>query len=1048
MKNKLVAGAMLAGSLLIGHGRALAEDIDLFVQPAGSAAGAPNVLILLDNTANWGPATAFANEIAALSATLNNLPVNPDGTAAFRVGLMLFTETGNPNSNTDGGYVRAAIRDLTAAHKTRLVNLVNSLNRTGDVSNGGKAGKTYSEAYQYFQGYAPFSGNSKVKTDYLGNISGTVQSRAIYLQPGNAINSFAGSPYNSPLIAGNCGRNYIIYISNGAVQDNNSDNTTATTRLATAASAEGIAGATSTIAISPSGSQSNVVDEWSRFMRRSTLGVVSYTVDVDKVLTGQGPGWSALLRSIAGVSNGRYFDVNSAVGGGAQIADALARIFSEIQAVNSVFASASLPVSVNTQGTFLNQVYVGVFRPDADALPRWPGNLKQYKLGIVANQLRTLDADDDLAINSGTGFITECARSFWTPSTVDTYWAFRPQGGCLAVANSDASNYPDGNIVEKGGQAYRLRTSVTRTVKTCSPTFASCTAATDFDTANAAITTALLGAATDAERDALITRTRGQDLDDEDVDAVTSTEMRPSSHGDVLHSRPVAINYGPTVAPDVVIFYGGNDGVLRAVNGNRSNAVGTFGAGNELWSFVAPESYGNIKRLRDNTIPINFTGSPLPPPVRQPKPYGFDGPITAYSDASNKWIFASMRRGGRVLYAFNVTDMVATPGNSTLMWKIGCPNQGNDTGCSSDYVGLGQTWSTPQNLKTNGYTTAGTPRPMLIMGAGYDTCEDSDPHTCTATAKGRRVFVIDAQSGLGLMSFTTDRPVSADVFVVPDGTTGLAKYAYVADTGGNIYRISGASANLPFGATAPASWTMTKIASLGCDSAGGTSPSVGCPMNRKFLSGLDVVEYNGVYHVLIGSGDREKPLQTFTLAYNVENHFFMLKDNPADTEWLSDETANCGSAVMCLDSLVPIANSGGDPDAADLAAMKGWYLGMRDHEQVVTSAITVFGTTTFSTHTPTIPDVVTCASNLGTARVYNVRFANAAPANGANNRDEPISGGGLPPSPVAGMVELDDGTVVPFIIGADGDSPLESSLPSPPSTGTQPKSLTYWYIDQ
>ena len=28
------------------------------------------------------------------------------------LGLMLFTETGNPNNNVDGGYVRAAIRDL------------------------------------------------------------------------------------------------------------------------------------------------------------------------------------------------------------------------------------------------------------------------------------------------------------------------------------------------------------------------------------------------------------------------------------------------------------------------------------------------------------------------------------------------------------------------------------------------------------------------------------------------------------------------------------------------------------------------------------------------------------------------------------------------------------------------------------------------------------------------------------------------------------------------------------------------------------------------
>ena len=58
------------------------------------------------------------------------------------------------------------------------------------------------------------------------------------------------------------------------------------------------------------------------------------------------------------VSNGRYFGVTSG-NGGADLTDALGRIFSEIQAVNSVFASVSLPVSITTQGTFLNQVYIG-----------------------------------------------------------------------------------------------------------------------------------------------------------------------------------------------------------------------------------------------------------------------------------------------------------------------------------------------------------------------------------------------------------------------------------------------------------------------------------------------------------------------------------------------------------------------------------------------------------------------------------------------------------------------------------------------------------------
>jgi type IV pilus assembly protein PilY1 len=316
------------------------------------------------------------------------------------------------------------------------------------------------------------------------------------------------------------------------------------------------------------------------------------------------------------------------------------------------------------------------------------------------------------------------------------------------------------------------------------------------------------------------------------------------------------------------------------------------------------------------------------------------------------------------------------------------------------------------------------------------------------TAKGRAVYLLDANDGTLLREFVTDRPVVADVFLVPDGTTGLSKYAYVADLGGNIYRLSGSSPNLPFGSTLPASWTMTKIASLGCDTAGALTGDIGCPMNRKFLSAPDVVELNGVYHLLIGSGDREKPLQAFSVAYNVENKFFMVKDNPSDTEWLTDENMACFADVICLDSLVPIASGGADPDPADLAAMKGWALDLRDHEQAVTSAITVFGTTTFSTHTPTLADASTCASNLGIARVYNVRFSNAAAANGETNRDEPVAGGGLPSPPVAGMVELDDGTIVPFIIGAEGDSPLESALPSPPSTGTQPKSLTYWFIDK
>ena len=176
----------------------------------------------------------------------------------------------------------------------------------------------------------------------------------------------------------------------------------------------------------------------------------------------------------------------------------------------------------------------------------------------------------------------------------------------------------------------------------------------------------------------------------------------------------------------------------------------------------------------------------------------------------------------------------------------------------------------------------------------------------------------------------------------------------------------------------------------------------------------------------------------------------MVKDVPGNATWLSDQTATCGSAVICLNSLTMI-NTAADPTATDLASSKGWRLALTAGEQVVTTAITVFGTVTFSTHEPTNPAAGACEADLGTARVYNVGYLNATSRNGTftNSRFEVISGGGLPPSPVAGLVKLDaNSPPIPFIIGADPDSPLKGREPTPPSTSTQPKSLTYWYLQQ
>lgn len=1020
MKTHFYKSAMMLG-LLAFSVTSIAEDIDLFVGAAPAGTSVPNILIVLDNTANWN--SAFTNEIAALVSTVNGLPVNADNTARFRLGLMMFTETGGGNSGTDGGYVRAAIRPLTTANKTKYIALMNSLDKVSDKSNGGKLGNAMTDAYRYFSASAPYSGNNKEKTDYTGNSTGSTASNAIYALAGNALSTKSGSPYLNPIVD-SCAKNYIIYISNGAAQDNSGDISDATAALSTAG------GSTTPIPISPSGSQDNVGDEWARYMKKSSQRITTYSVDIDKVTTGSGPGWTALLKSMAGVSGGKYFDVSSA-SAGSQISAALNQIFSEIQAVNSVFAAVSLPVSVNTQGTYLNQVFVGMFRPDQDAYPRWNGNLKQYKIGYDdTNTLNLLDADSHGAINNGTGFIAECARSFWTPTTVDTYWTNKPQGGCLVTANSDISNYPDGNIVEKGAQGYKLRSSITRTIKTCSPTFASCTTMLDFNNTN--VSQADLGAASTTERDALINWAKGLDVDDEDIDATTTTEMRQTAHGDVVHSRPVALNFGTVVAPQVVVFYGGNDGVLRAINGNRSTNIGSVTPGSELWAFVAPEFYGNIKRIRDNTTQISFKGSTVVGAL--PKPYGFDGPITAYKSGSTAWIYPTMRRGGRAVYAFDV----GTPASPTLKWKIGCPNAADDVGCSTGFTGMGQSWSPPKSFKAAGYSSGA---PMLIMGGGYDPCEDADPQTCTSSNKGHQIYVLDADTGAALKTFNTDRGVVGEISVVPDTVTGMAKYAYAADLGGNVYRISGADANSAIGATAPGSWTITKIASLG-----GTGVDA-----RKFMFAPDVVEDNGTYYLMVGSGDREKPLAAYTSAAAVTNRFYMIKDKPDQATWLSSESSNCGGvSVICNSSLTAITTNT-TPSQSSLDLSKGWYLALAASEQVVTSAITIYGTVTFSTHQPAAIVASACSSNLGEARVYNVKYLNADSANWTSNRYQDLSGDGLPPSPVAGLVTLDNGETVPFVIGANSDSPLKPSPPAgvpPGAASTQPKSRVYWYLQQ
>ncbi|MBF7730244.1 pilus assembly protein [Pseudomonas sp. N040] len=1039
-----------------------AEDIDLFVKSEGTAGDPPNVLLILDNAANFSSATSSGFTtcpgVTGLSSTMSSTNAGLEQCALYKViealdpgtvslGVMMF----NANSffpscpGGDGGCLVYPMTEMTATNKAAMLDWL----KTWVITNG----------------QAP-AGALNVKTNNKKNGQAMQEAWAFFAGK----KGVSGRDYSAIKPGASCANNYVVFVgnadgSNGTPGDgaNNSDDalngtltgTNALMNASPAATALQKALITDPVPVSCEGGGSQTLQsgavqhssrghyaaEWARYM--SSQNITTYTIG----LLGSAckKEYEALLKIMGDeVGGGKYFPTNNFE----ELKTAFAAALSEIQSVNSVFASVSLPVSVNTQGTYLNQVFVGMFRPDEKAGPRWFGNLKQYKLGYLGNSLKLLDADGAGAISSGeSGFISENARSFWTPPTSQTlstlYWYD------LAVANSigylPASETPDGNMVEKGGQGYKLRTiaPADRKVLTCAD--ADCGSLGNFDVDNGAITAAAL-AVTDAERDEVINWARGLNVDAEHIanstldgsgyvtkmDAADAElQMRPSSHGDVVHSRPVAINFSTDADPEVVVFYGGNDGILRAVNGNRDggSAVGGKQPGEELWSFVAPASYGIFSRLKAKTPLISY------PNVSggEPKDYGFDGPVTAYKAASSAWVYASMRRGGRMLYAFDVPD--TNPANPTLKWRVGC----DDNGCTdSKFSGIGQTWAVPTVIKSAGYAASGVSKPMLIVGGGYDSCEDKNIADCTSSSPGHAIYLLDAETGEELQTFDSSDVaddmggVIGDITVLKD-SAGLATYAYAADLSGNVYRISG-TANAPIGSVAPGSWVITKIASLG-----GTGGSA-----RKFMFGPDVVVDNGVNYIMLGSGDREKPTVDYPDSNAVNNYFFMLKDVPTNSTWLSSENANCSADIICVNSLLAITTSA-TPAQADIDAKKGWYLQLSTSEQVVTSALTIFGTVYFSTHQPDLGLVEGCSAKLGESRAYAISYKNAEGLDGPRYVD--LVGDGLPPSPVAGLVTLDDGTTVPFCIGC-GEKPLEGSEPPSPPGAKQPKSRVFWNIEQ
>ena len=401
--------------------------------------------------------------------------------------------------------------------------------------------------------------------------------------------------------------------------------------------------------VTPTGTYSapakpRAADEWTRFLYQTDVSsiagrqnITTYTIDVFNAQ--QSADQTGLLMSMARVGGGKYYSATNQ----GQIQTDLLNIFAEIQSVNSTFASASLPISATNRAVRDNQVFMGVFRPDPDLKPRWFGNLKQYKLILDPNSgVALADASGALAVNPTTGFITNCATSYWT-SDSDTYWSTvplnpLPAGLCTTTAFSKWSDAPDGPFVEKGSVAEVLRKGNNPPTTNTTPTWA---VNRTMQTYQSGGLTALTATSSGLAQ-TIVDFTVGKDVNDENSNS-NLTETRPSLHGDVIHSRPLAVDYGT----GVTVYYGANDGTLRSVDS---------ATGKERWALVANEFFSAratsggvspLQRLKDNSPLVSYGTAPLA--GSQIRDYLFDGSIGIYqnADSSKVWIYPTMRRGGR-----------------------------------------------------------------------------------------------------------------------------------------------------------------------------------------------------------------------------------------------------------------------------------------------------------------------------------------------------------------------------------------------------------------
>jgi len=715
------------------------------------------------------------------------------------------------------------------------------------------------------------------------------------------------------------------------------------------------------------------------------------------------------LDDAAGYGHGTYLNVSES----SEIYDALVQIIMAILEEDTSFVAPVVPASPENRTYSGQRIYLGFFKPMNDE--PWYGNLKKFGLSND-NQIVAYDSSGDLVsatdasgyflVDDSTDPPTPTNRSFWTPSGT-----------------------ADGGLVDSGGVGGLLKArSAARNIYTYLGSESNLyDSANTFTTSNSSLTTTVLDVADDTAKNEVINFVHGYEAD--------GTTKRTWVLGDILHSKPLIVNYANYVFSETnevdssknksMIFFGGNDGMLHAINDHN---------GQEAWAFIPPELLDDLQHLMDTEYHYYFVDN-------SPLAYVHDADGDGTIESGDKVILLfGLRRGGGSntlvppavsgdpppsrgsYYAIDISD----PTEPKYLWSINSESTG--------FGEMGETWSQPRLTKMN---IGGVSKLVAVFGAGYDNNEDlrygntqvfpsgtdastnvsaaSDGFASGATTgggsqyqpRGRGLYVVEVaqlneSGGVYTPSFTnsgslvwsatydaSDSVKSAmtfsmpsDVLVYDQDHDSYADHFYIVDTGGQLWRFNVSN-------TSTSSWTVKKLFEANTGTA-----DVG---RKVFYKPTVTYSYPDTF-IYFGTGDREHPLNNLDPATSggaVLDRFYLVRDrevddNPNAPTYLTEsnlvdvtdnELQRDDSTTTEVDALIDqLYNfSPTEEDGSDRDVKYGWYIELdaNDGEKILAPPTVFANVAFFTTYTPNSASSVAsdpCSGgNLGVSRLYAVK---------------------------------------------------------------------------